>query len=69
MRDLPISNYCPICGAKMKGMHRCPDAVLRGIDAANAAAMNGNDGYKYEEQRTYASRLKAGFNAIDPEYQ
>jgi len=61
---ITTSFYCEICGrSTMKGGHRCPEFVLRAIDAANTRAENQEFETVASEpfHRTESRRIAEGF--------
>lgn len=58
-REDPLK-CCPVCGVPFRKHQRgCAQRTLSGIDGANAAAANDNDGHWYE-LRPYGQRLIDG---------
>ncbi len=58
--------YCPICGRVYYGPfedHRCPESVLRAIDAAH----NRDPDERLEHRIPEGRRLSDGFALIDPD--
>jgi len=61
--------YCAICGRELEDGHKCPEKTLRGIDAANRAALNAEDidldNTPVGTTHPWWERLKDGFEAVN----
>lgn len=69
--DADQLSFCGVCGAKLlfNVAHRCSEATLNAIDAANARAANEADRPSDREPfyRTWADRLSDGFRIMGAE--
>lgn len=54
------NSFCPICGGKYNGKHKCPQATLDAIDR-----MRSSDYDHRESKKPYSQRLSAGFEMLD----
>lgn len=53
------SSFCPICGVKYNGKHRCSQATLDAIDR-----MRKSDYDHRESRKPYSQRLAVGFEML-----
>ena len=76
-RTSPEEDFCPICGndmfdiaqtnhLEMDNRHRCPENILRDINAAHTNALRNDPDVGSLHERTFFQQLHDGFTILNP---